>query len=62
MKVSKILTVSSAVALLGVLETLDVTHLATMLPEEYRPLALTAFGLVVALLRLFGNKAPVVTK
>jgi hypothetical protein len=62
MKVSKILGASTIAAVLGIMETLDITNLSTVVPEEYRPLVLTAFGLVVAVLRVFYNKAPVVTK
>lgn len=45
----------AAVAILGVLETLNVTDFAQFIPDQYEPLLVSIIGTVVVILRFVTN-------
>lgn len=58
MKGFKTLIVGAAVAVLGVLETFDVTNILDFIPDQYDPLVVSGVGFLMIVLRLV-TKGPV---
>lgn len=58
MKGFKTLIAGGLVALLGVLETLDVTNILGLIPDQYDPLVVSGVGFLMIVLRLV-TKGPV---
>jgi hypothetical protein len=61
MKGFKTLLFGGLVAVLGLLEGLNVTDFAALIPDQYEPLVLSGIGFAVVLLRLVTN-TPVTKK
>jgi len=55
MKGFKTIIIGAAVALLGVLETVDVTNILGLIPDQYDPLVVSAVGTLMIILRLITN-------
>lgn len=51
----KTIIIGASVALLGVLETFDVTNILGLIPDQYDPLVVSAVGTLMVLLRLITN-------
>ena len=51
----KTVAFGAAVAVLGVLETLDITDFAQLIPDQYEPLLVSVIGTVVVILRFVTN-------
>lgn len=51
----KTVAFGAAVAVLGVLETLNVTDFAQLIPDQYEPLLVSVIGTVVVILRFVTN-------
>jgi hypothetical protein len=58
MKGFKTLTVGALVAILGFLETFDVTNILDLIPDAYDPLVVSGVGFLMIVLRLV-TKGPV---
>jgi hypothetical protein len=51
----KTVAFGAAVAILGVLETLNITDFAQFIPDQYEPLLVSVIGTLVVVLRFFTN-------
>lgn len=51
----KTIIIGAAVALLGALETFDVTNILGMVPDKYDSLVVSAVGILMIVLRLITN-------
>ena len=57
----KTVAFGAAVAILGVLETFNITDFAQFIPDHYEPLLVSVIGTVVVILRFVTN-SPVLKK
>lgn len=54
---SKTVWTGNAAILLGILESTNLTNFTDMIPEPYRPLAISVLGTIMVALRLMTTKA-----
>lgn len=55
MKGFKTLIIGGAIAILGVLETFDVTNILGYIPDQYDPLVVSGVGFLMVVLRFLTN-------